>query len=281
MHVGCTKGCLGYLAGPEGEVDQALRTLYQQHESAVLTFLAALHKAPLKGGADTHTARRLRDFMILPAVISIEGSTDVATVQSMLDSGALDATFIDGTVIDSLPFFSTLRRPCHFSVRLGDGKDSTQVDVREYIILNVECKDHEGMTHVGKGLKCLVMPSLAHPLILGLPDLVKHFPHLFISHLMAAIRAAHGSDSLPRPPGVKDLPKRNHITAIGPHLSTTTPKSFDWERAQYPTLAPLATRHVSFRQSNTQRLDAPVPAMRHTAGGRRLRVMTLNVNGLA
>ena len=125
MHVGCTKGCLGYLAGPEGEVDQALRTLYQQHESAVLTFLAALHKAPLKGGADTHTARRLRDFMILPAVISIEGSTDVATVQSMLDSGALDATFIDGTVIKSLPFLSTLRRPCHFSVRLGDGKDST------------------------------------------------------------------------------------------------------------------------------------------------------------
>ena len=344
MHVGCTKGCLGYLAGPEGEVDQALRTLYQQHESAVLTFLAALHKAPLKGGADTHTARRLRDFMILPAVISIEGSTDVATVQSMLDSGALDATFIDGTVIKSLPFLSTLRRPCHFSVRLGDGKDSTQVDVREYIMLNVECKDHEGMTHVGKGLKCLVMPSLAHPLILGLPDLVKHFPHLFISHLMAAIRAAHGTtninnsnplpstslayatmygkaahsrvllvdpmnanptsypgatstksdserqassgdgcglnDSLLRPTGVKDLPKRNQITAIGPHLCAATPKSFDWERAQYTTLAPLATRHVSFRQSNTQRLDGPVPAMRNTAGGRRLRVMTLNVNGL-
>ena len=65
------------------------------------------------------------------------GETVVTTGSCMLDTGALEASFISQSMIDSSPLFAPLLTPCSIAVTLGDGKEEKGVYVTSYIQLTV------------------------------------------------------------------------------------------------------------------------------------------------
>ena len=130
------------------------------------------------------------------------GETVVATGSCMLDTGALEASFISQSMIDSSPLFTPLLTPCSIAVTLGDGKEEKGVYVTSYIQLTVRIPDSRGIPYTAASIWLLVMPALTVDIVIGLPHLMRCFAGCFMSRLNSAIVAAHEAyvDSPPGPP---------------------------------------------------------------------------------
>ena len=181
------------------------------------------------------------------------GETVVAAGSCMLDTGALEASFISQSMIDSSPLFTPLLTPCSIAVTLGDGKEEKGVYVTSYIQLTVRIPDSRGTPYTASSIWLLVMPALTVDIVIGLPHLMRCFAGCFMSRLNSAIVAAHEAyvDSPPGPPS-------SHVPI--------TP------------IAALHSQHVSFRQSNAPKLQLPQPVLA-AAGDRSVTVLSLNCNG--
>ena len=164
----------------------------------------------------------------------------------MLDTGALQASYVRQEVLDRSPQLRSLQRPCTIDVLLGDDADATKVSVSRYVPLTVRIPDAKGGLHEAHSVWLLVMPTLAVDVIIGLPHLVRNFPQCFISHLMSAIMATHAN------------------ALVIPDVATM--------------LNNLHTVHRSQRQSLTGPLDRPQPSLA-MAGDRKVAVLSINVNG--
>ena len=154
--------------------------------------MAALHhvNTPL----DTNLKKNvLSDYMFIDAKIL---GADILTVGSvertMMDSGALHASFIRADVLDRNPFLKTLQKPSQYTVTLGDGENTVSADTT--VTINMILPNAQGKEKTILDLTFLVMPKLSCPIIIGLPHIVKKIPSIFISHFVAAMDAAHQAE---------------------------------------------------------------------------------------
>ena len=115
----------------------------------------------------------------------------ITTASCMFDTGALQASFIRKAVVDANPAIRKSIRDCSVEVTLGDGSNSSSVQVTNYVQLQVRCTDASGISHLTPPFWLLVMPELAEEAIIGLPHLVRYLPDCFVSHVMAAVKDAH------------------------------------------------------------------------------------------
>ena len=187
----------------------------------------------------------LASFMLTTVELLHEGVLLFAG-DCMLDTGALQASYIRQEVLDRSPLLQSLQRPCSVQVLLGDDADASKVAVNSYVPITIRIPDSNGKPHEAQSVRLLVMPSLSVDVIIGLPHLVRNFPQCFTSHLMAAIIASHIPD------------------ATAPDVPTM--------------LSNLHTIHNSHRQSLSGPLDTPQPSLA-VAGDRRVSVLSINVNG--
>ena len=141
--------------------------------------------------------------MLTTAELLIEGTVITSDV-CMLDTGALEASFVKQSVIDSSPLLQPLLRPCSIAVTLGDGNDEKAIYVTSYIQLSVRIPDSRGTPYTGESIWLLFMPALTVDIVIGLPHLMRCFAGCFMSCLNAAIVAAHEAyvDSPPVPPSI-------------------------------------------------------------------------------
>ena len=183
----------------------------------------------------------LAQYMITTAELVVDDVV-FATGSCMLDTGALQASFISQELLDRHPSLYSRQRPCTVDVHLGDDAASTAVSVSTYVPISVRIPDADGSPHTAPVIWLLVMPTLVTDVIIGLPHLIKNFPHCFASHFMKAIMSTHET--------------------VSPSVS----------------LSPLHVMHRSLQQSNTHPLNRPQPSLA-PAGDRQVSVMSLNVNG--
>ena len=187
----------------------------------------------------------LASFM-LTTIELLYDDTLLATGTCMLDTGALQASFIRQDVLDRSPQLRALQRPCTIDVLLGDDADATAVSVSRYVPLTICIPDAKGGLHEAHSVWLLVMPTLSVDVIIGLPHLIRNFPQCFASHLMSAIMSTHAN------------------AAVIPDVATM--------------LSNLHTVHRSQRQSISGPLDRPQPSLA-IAGDRKVAVLSINVNG--
>ena len=183
----------------------------------------------------------LAQFMITTAEL-VSGDTVLATGSCMLDTGALQASFISKELLDRCPHLHAMQRPCTVDVHLGDDAASTAVSVSRYVPISVCIPDAQGAPHIAHSVWLLVMPTLATDVIVGLPHLIRNFPQCFASHFMQAIMSTYA--------------------AVSPVVS----------------LSHLHVMHKSLQQSNTHPLHCPQPSLA-PAGDRTVSVLSLNDNG--
>lgn len=183
--------------------------------------------------------------MITTVELIVESSV-LATGTCMLDTGALQTSFIRQSVLDRPPHLKALQLPCTVAVILGNDKVSTAVAVSHYIPFTVRIPGAQGHPHEAHSVWLLVMPTLSVDVIIGLPHLIRNFPQCFASHIMSAIMSTHEAGA--------DTPD---VTAM---------------------LNNLHTVHKSQQQSQTQPLDCPQPLLA-SAGDRTAAVLSLNING--
>ena len=98
--------------------------------------------------------------MLTSADLLIDESL-VAIVSCMFDKGALQASFVRQSVVDSNPRIQQNLRACSVQVTLGDGSESSSVTVRTYVQLQVRCIDAAKVSHTTAPIWLLVMPKLA------------------------------------------------------------------------------------------------------------------------
>jgi hypothetical protein len=177
---------------------------------------------PLQQSQDTTLAS-----FILTTVELLHDSVLLFAGTCMLDTGALQASYIRQEVLDRSPQLRSLQRSCSVQVLLGDDAEETKVTVSSYVPITIRLPDSKGMPHEAHSVWLLVMPTLGVDVIIGLPHLVRNFPQCFTSHLMAAIIASHTDN------------------ATTPNVATM--------------LSNLHTAHRSQRQSLTGPLDIPSP----------------------
>ena len=132
----------------------------------------------------------LASHMLTTAELLI-GDTIITSGSCMLDTGALEASFISQSVIDSSLLLQPLLRSCSIAVTLGDGQEEKAVYVTSYIQLSVRIPDSRGTPYTGESIWLLVMPALTVDIVIGLPHLMRCFAGCFMLRLNAAIVAAH------------------------------------------------------------------------------------------
>jgi hypothetical protein len=187
----------------------------------------------------------LASFMLTTVELLHEGVL-LAAGSCMLDTGALQASYIRQDALDNSPQLRSLQRSCSVDVLLGDDAEETKETVSSYVPITIRLPDSKGNPHEAHSIWLLVMPTLGVDVIIGLPHLVRNFSQCFTSHLMAAIIASHTDK------------------ASNPNVATM--------------LSNLHTIHRSQRQSLTGPLDTPQPSLA-IAGDRRVAVLSINVNG--
>ena len=137
----------------------------------------------------------LASFMLTTVELLLDGML-LAAGTCMLDTGALQASYVRREVLDRSPQLRSLQRPCSIDVLLGDDADATKVSVSSYVPLTIRIPDSKGGLHKAHSVWLLVMPTLGVDVIIGLPHLVRNFPQCFTSHLMSAIMATHANASV-------------------------------------------------------------------------------------
>ena len=88
----------------------------------------------------------LASFMITTIEL-VSGDTVLATGSCMLDTGALQASFIRQDILDRCHHLRALQRPCTIDVLLGDDAVSTAVSVTKYVPVTVRIPDAQGAPH--------------------------------------------------------------------------------------------------------------------------------------
>jgi hypothetical protein len=110
----------------------------------------------------------LAQFMITTVEL-VYDDTVLATGSCMLDTGALQASFVSQELLDRCPHLHAMQRPCTVDVHLGDDAASTAVSVSRYIPISVRIPDAQGAPHTAHSVWLLVMPTLVTNVIIGLP----------------------------------------------------------------------------------------------------------------
>ena len=181
------------------ELHSALAMLRYGDADAVDRFVTTLNKLTTDNDSlrPPKTAK-LSDHMFMDIrVQSTESDTvnvDIA-LRALQDSGALDASYISNDVVENNPYLQQRKQPCKMSVLLADGDIKTKLDISAFVQIDFTCNDANGKPHVIKGVPLLIVPKLSTDVIIGLPQIVLNMPQVFISHLMAAIVAAHAQHS--------------------------------------------------------------------------------------
>ena len=181
------------------ELHSALVMLRYGNAEAVDSFVNTLNNltAADKSLKPLKTAK-LSDHMFIDITIqSTEPDmVDVAIALTALqDSGALDASYIRSDVVESNLYLAQRKQPCDMSVLLADGDVKTKLNISAFVQIDFACNDANGKSHIIKGVPLLIVPKLSTDVIIGLPQIVLNMPQVFISHLMAAIVAAHAQHS--------------------------------------------------------------------------------------
>ena len=157
-----------------------------------------IHPAP-NGAVDGKVLSR---HMIIQGIIRVDGNPntgeDATTrpVTALLDTGALLRSFIAAVLVDSDPVLTSMVRYEKTKVILGDGNEKQAIECNGVITLNVDFRDDKGNVYSAKKMKCVIMPTLSVNMIVGLTDIVKQIPKLFIRCLVAAINDAHKGETI-------------------------------------------------------------------------------------
>ena len=161
----------------------------QQTKEIINNFLTSLHQIERIPLDCRRRKQALCDYMFLDATVVDAEGVDVATVRAMQDTGALQCSFIETSLVESNSHLINSRKPCKYVITLGDNEANVHVD--NQIITNLTLLDAQGKKHLVKQITLLEMPTLTAPIILGFKDIVKLLPQVFISHLVAAMAQAH------------------------------------------------------------------------------------------
>jgi len=211
------------------ELHSAITVLRHKKAEAVDNFVTTLSNLNVE--AESLKTAKLSDHMfmainILPTELSTVGVGLALT--ALQDSGALDASYIRNDIVQSNAELRKRIQPCNMNVLLADGDVKTKLHIDAFIEVDFTCADANGKTHTVKKVPLLIVPKLSVDVILGLPAIVLNMPQVFISHLMAAIAAAHarqleadkaqltGINSLILPEG------RDHSSLIRPETALHT-----------------------------------------------------------
>ena len=151
--------------------------------------MASLHHVTAPQDTDLKEAV-LSEFMFVDAKIIVEDDLTVdAPERAMMDSGALQASFIRADVLERIPYLKTLEKPSQYTITLGDGENT--VSSSTTVTINIILPNAQGKEKRIEQLTFIVMPKLSCPIIIGLPHIVKKIPSIFMSHFVAAMASAH------------------------------------------------------------------------------------------
>ena len=171
----------------------------EQTSVAYLNNADLVHPAP-NGAVD---GKILSRHMLVKGIIRVddnsntgEDATTKLSVIALLDTGALLRSFVAARLIDSDPELMSRVRYEKTKVILGDGDKKQAIECNGVITLDVDFLDDKGVVYSAKKMKCVIMPTLSVNMIVGLTDIVRQIPKLFIKCLVSAINEAHKGETV-------------------------------------------------------------------------------------
>lgn len=106
---------------------------------------------------------------------------DLYSGKCLLDSGALEGSYIDKAFLDGFRHFIAEKiKPCRACVSMAD--EVTKVYITEYLDINLMFKYKDSSFVINE--KLMVMPTLGQEIIIGLPTIVKKILPMYCAMLM-------------------------------------------------------------------------------------------------